>query len=261
MDYKKLDIVKNCLTFWDINNICYTFLLEKFIKCADAITVSSSFLQKKFGGTIIPHARDAKLFDPRKFNRERFRKKLRIQNEKVIMFLGTVRKHKGIDDLIAAIDLLKDKDIILMLVGVDFDDPYTKELIGQSKNYIKFIKQQPFEKVPEFLSSADLVVLPQKKSHVSRGQVPAKVFDAMMMKKPIIATNVSDLQDILNGCGIIVEPGDIQSLASSIKYVFDNPKIAERMGNAAREKSVMEYSNEAVGAKLFKIFEKYEKNK
>ena len=56
------------------------------------------------------------------------------------------------------------------------------------------------------------------------------------MWKPIIATNVSDLQNILNGCGIIVESGDIHGLATKIKYIFDNPDIAERMGNADREK-------------------------
>lgn len=128
----------------------------------------------------------------------------------------------------------------------------------QKKSYLKFIGQQPFEKIPEFLSAADLVVLPQKETYSARGQVPAKVFDAMMMEKPIIATNVSDLQNILNGCGIIVESGDIHGLATKIKYIFDNPDIAKRMGNAAKEKCIREYSYEAVRPKLF---EKYEKNK
>ena len=263
LDDKKLNIVKNCLAFWDINNLFYTFLLEKLVKYADEITVSSSFLQKKFGGVIIPHARDTKLFNPRKCNREKIRKKLRVQNKKVIMFYGTIAKHKGIDDLIASINLLKDENIVLILVGVHLNDPYTisKSLWGQKKSCLKFIGQQPFEKIPEFLSSADLVVLPQKETYSARGQVPAKVFDAMMMGKPIIATNVSDLQNILNGCGIIVESGDIHGLATKIKYIFDNPEIAERMGNTAREKCIREYSYEAVMPKLFKIFEKYEKNK
>ena len=33
-----------------------------------------------------------------------------------------------------------------------------------------------------------------------------KVFDAMDMEKPIIATDVADLQLILDGCGLVVEP-------------------------------------------------------
>jgi len=257
----KMYIAKSCLIFWDINNLIYTFLLEKLAKYADEITVSSSFLQKKFRGVIIPHARDAKLFNPKKYNREKLKKKLGIQNKKVIIFCGAIVKHKGIDDLIASINLLKDKNIVLILVGVDLNDSYTKSLWDQKKSNVKFIGQQPFEKIPEFLSASDLVVLPQKETRSAKGQVPAKVFDAMMMEKPIIATNVSDLPNILNGCGIIVESGDILGLASKIKYIFDNPDIAGRMGNAARKKCIREYSHEAVRPKLFKIFEKYEKNK
>jgi len=257
LDYPKWDTIKSCLKFWDVNNFFYTFLQEKFIKFADDITVSSTFLKKRFGGTLIPHTRDTDIFDPKRYNRTKFREKFEVQAKKVIMFLGTIRRHKGIDDLLDAIDLLKDKDIILMLVGIDFDDPYNKELIGQDKNYIKFIGQQPFEKIPEFLSAADLVVIPQKETYSARGQVPAKVFDAMMMEKPIIATNISDLPKILDDCGIIIEPADTKSLAGKIKFVFDNPEIAENLGKKARNKCIEEYSFSSVQNQLFSLFDSY----
>ena len=125
---------------------------------------------------------------------------------------------------------------------VNLNDPYTKSLWGQEKSYLKFIVQQPFERIAEFLSAADLVVLLQKETYSIRGQIPAKVFDEIMMEKPIIVTNVSDLQNILNECGIIVESVDIHGLATKIKYIFDNPDIAERMENAARKKCIREYS-------------------
>ncbi len=48
---------------FNINNPIYTYIFGKLAFLADANTVSSTFLQKKFGGTIIPHARDAKLFN------------------------------------------------------------------------------------------------------------------------------------------------------------------------------------------------------
>lgn len=257
LDSNKLSIIKNCLAFWDINNLFYTFLLEKLTRFADGLTVSSSFLQKKFKGIIIPHARDAKLFNPIKYNRRKLRKKLEVENKKVIMFFGTIVEHKGIDDLIASIDLLKDKNIILILVGAVMNDPYTKSLWGQGKSYLKFIGRQPFEKVPEFLSAADLVVLPQKKTYSTRGQIPAKIFDAMMMRKPIIATNVSDLPQILKGCGIIVEPSNIKILAEKIKFIFDNPKIARNLGKRARIKCIKKYSFLYVQSRLFNLFEQY----
>ncbi|GAJ23662.1 unnamed protein product, partial [marine sediment metagenome] len=89
---------------------------------------------------------------------------------------------------------------------------------------------QPFEKVPEFLAMADVVVIPQKRNLSTIGQVPAKVFDAIAMAKSIIATNVSDLAEILNGCGWIVEPENPEQLAETIQYVLDHPDKAAEMG-------------------------------
>jgi len=57
----------------------------------------------------------------------------------------------------------------------------------------------------------------------------------MAMAKPIIATNASDLPEILDGCGWIVEPESSKQLAETIQYVFDHPVKAEEMGWKARK--------------------------
>ena len=50
----------------------------------------------------------------------------------------------------------------------------------------------------------------------------AKILDAMAMAKPIIATNVSDIPEILDNCGWIVEPENPEQLSKSIQYVLGN---------------------------------------
>jgi len=253
-----LSICLNSAHFWDINNAIYTLFLEKLTKYADSITVSNSFLQKRFGGIIIPHVRDTDLLNPKNYDRTALRRKLKIGNKKVVMFFGTIRKHKGVDDLINAFGKLKKKNIILMFVGADFEDDYVKGLINQNKKVI-FIGKQPFEKMPEFLSIADIMVIPQKYSKSSVGQMPAKLFDAMAMAKPIISTKVSDIPKVLKNCGIVINPDDVNILSEKINYLLDNPKIAKELGRKARERCVKEYSFKAIEPKLFKIFEKYEK--
>ena len=115
----------------------------------------------------------------------------------------------------------------------------------------------PFNDIPKYLHAADLVVLPQKKTGQSYGQIPAKIFDAMSMAKPIIATNVADLPLILDECGIIVESGDIETLAARIDWVFTNPLEAEDMGKRARKKCIAEYSWNVMEERLVAIFDKY----
>jgi len=230
---------------------------------ADEVTVSNNFLKEKYGGIIVKHGRDTDNFNPQKYNKKLLREKYKINvSKKVIMFLGTPREHKGVEILINAVSMIKNKDIVLFIVGIGDNDNYAKKLTKTAKEMLgdkyKGFGIQPFEKIPEFLTLADVVVIPQKNNFATIGQVPAKVFDAMAMAKPIIATNVSDLAEILDGCGWIVEPENPEKLAEAIQNVLKNPKEAEEIGQKARQKCIEKYSWDAMEEVLLKIFKKYE---
>lgn len=237
----------------------YTRWMEHYIGFADEITTVSTQLQELYGrGVIVPHGRDTEAFDPAKFDRDKFRKELNINGFKVVMFLGSIRPHKGLDDIVQSLNILDRDDIRLMVIGAGEDPIYEDKLkkLGKEKVILKGLI--PFNEIPQYLSASDLVVLPQKKTKQSYGQIPAKLFDAMAMAKPIIATNVADLPKILDGCGIIVESEDVSMLAEKIAWVFSNQQEAEEMGKKAREKCIEEYSWDAMETKLKTIFGKYE---
>jgi len=241
-----------------------SLLGERSIGFADEVTVSNNFLKDKFGGTIVWHGRDTSAFDPKNFDRNHLRNKFGIpENKKVVVFLGTPRPYKGIEDLTEAISLLKDNRILLMLVGLG-QDSYSqrvKALVRNklSDNRARLFGLQPFKKVPEFLAISDLVVIPQRRNLATIGQVPAKVFDAMAMAKPIISTNVSDIPAILEGCGFIVEPGNPQQLARKLQFVLHNEDLAVNMGAKAREKCIKEYSWAKMEERLLQVFSKFGK--
>jgi glycosyltransferase involved in cell wall biosynthesis len=240
------------------NSYFHTAALEEFTRLADSITVSSAFLANKFGGTIVPHARDTDFLDPADFNRSELRERWEIGHTKLIMFLGTVRPHKGVEDLIQAVRLLKRDDVALWLVGADMASPYVNKLMTQGQDAVKVLGYQPFTEIPKFLSIADLVVIPQRKTPFAMAQVPAKIFDAMAMAKPIIGTDVSDIPQILDGCGWVVLSGNVEALAKSISYVLDNGAMAEEMGQKARLKCQRLYSWTAAREILHQVMRKYE---
>lgn len=255
--------ISSTFLIYKSNSYWNNLIGEKLIRFADEITISNTFLKKRFGGTIICHARDTEVFNPAKFNKNLSREKYGIEKrKKVVMFYGTPRPHKGIEDLIKAITFIKNQDIILVIVGLDDKDQYCNELIKVARDALherfKGFGLQPFEKVPEILIMADIIVVPQKRNFATIGQIPAKIFDAMAMAKPIIATNVSDIPDILNKCGWIVEPENPKQLAQAIQYVLDNPDEAEKMGWKARKKCIGKYSWDAMEKALVGVFSKYE---
>ena len=78
----------------------------------------------------------------------------------------------------------------------------------------------------------------------------------MAKAKPTIATNVSDIPEILDDCGWIVEPEDPEQLAETIKYALNHSGEALEMGLKAREKCKREYSGKIMEEKLIVLIEK-----
>ncbi len=242
----------------DPNWILWTILLEKCTGLADKITVSSQFLAKRYGGYLVPHGRDVSFLDPSQYDATALKAAFGFDDKKIILFLGTPKPYKGIEDLIAAAHVVSRDDLKVLLVGADVHDPYVRALIMQAGDILHVVGMCPLSERPQWLAVADMVVLPQRASSATVGQVPAKLFDAMAMAKPIVATAVSDVPAILDGCGLVVPPGDIGMLADRIRYVLDNSGEAAQLGMAARHKCVRDYSWEAMERALLQVFSEYD---
>src|SRR3989442_14548843 len=83
----------------------YVSLLTKAVSAASAITVSSTALQRRFGGTLIPHGPDTDLFDPAGIDREEARRAFGFTGP-TVLFAGTPRPHKGLEPLAQAVSRL-----------------------------------------------------------------------------------------------------------------------------------------------------------
>lgn len=235
-------------SFWNV------LICEAGIVSANAMTVSNGFLQRKFGGTLIPHVRDTDLLNPDKHLRAGTRAKYSIDaDKKVVMFFGTLRPHKGGETLIQAVESLHNDQMCLMIVGIDAKDAYAQTVAEKAREKLgdRFMGLgfQPFDKVSELLALADIVVISQRKNESSRGQIPAKLFDAMAMAKPIIATSINDITEILgDDCGVLIE--NDEDLSEAIQSMIADPLKADRLGRNAREKCILKYSWTAIAPRL-----------
>ena len=234
------------------NGLTWTWLTERRVPAADALTVASRFLQRRFGGVFVPHVRDTTAWDPARYDRSASRARLGVGDERVVMFLGTPRGYKGLDDLVQAVDQL-DAHVILALVGVDAASGWGARY-GASPR-IKIVGEIPFDDVPRFLAAADVVAVPQRATSDTVGQVPAKLVDAMAMARPIVATEVSMIPEMLEGCGVVVPPEDPSALAKAIGGLLADPSRAADLGRHARQRCIAQYSFTSARATLFPLIE------
>lgn len=230
----------------DPNGRPWSGLLTRRIPSADAITVASRGLQLRHGGTFVPHARDTDHLRPRPELAARAREALGASPErKLVLFVGTPRPHKGVDDLAVAVARMR-HPAQLALVGANGSDPYVRSL-REAHPELLVHPPYPLRDTGFFLQAADAIGIPQRLQPESIVQTPAKLFDAMAVGKPIVATSVGDITLALaDGRGHVVPPRDPDALARALDAVFDTPGEARRMGERARDWCVRHASYSAI---------------
>jgi glycosyltransferase involved in cell wall biosynthesis len=224
----------------------WTRASESVVAGADVLTVSNNELEARYGGVIVPHARDESVFDPARFDRPALRARLGLgDDDRMILFGGTPRAHKGILELLQAVDLLDDRRV---RVGA-FQTRELAELrkqIGSLERWIVPVPFHSFDELPSVLAAADLAVALQSPEHpVSRYQMPAKVTDAMAMGIPCLVTPVPPLQPLIDKDVLEVFDGDTP-LHRRLGDILAHPSDANDRARKARDVFLESFSYEAV---------------
>lgn len=204
-----------------------------FTACLDGFITMSSFVKKdlkQFTDKDI-HLVQHPLYDNfgPKHTKSLARTKLGLPNDGFIfLFFGFIRKYKGLDLLISALDELRgeNKKIYLLIAGEFYagEDDIISQINNSSKrdiilSHTKFIKD---EDVGLYFSASDCVVQPYRNATQS-GVTPL----AYHFEIPMIVTNVGALPDLVaQELGIVCEPTP-KSIASAMEkmYTFDTEKF------------------------------------
>ena len=216
----------------------WTRYSETLISHVEHITVSNEELRKKYGGTILPHIRDERDFDPALYPRDFIRRALGFaSDDRVILFAGTPRMHKGLSRLITALRQLERPTYKLLIVGTPADGRVTEILRRVDPNRVTMLPDVPFSDLPGYLCAADLIALLQdEEAPPSTFQLPAKFTDALSMGIPVLASNAPPLANLANN-GLVELLGNA-SPAQKIDEIFLNYK--ERKCRATENRRAFE---------------------
>ena len=224
----------------------FVSLLSKATGAADAITVCCHALRERFGGTVVPQPVDTDLFDPGRTDRDRARRELGFDGP-TVLFPGVPRAHKGLELLADAVARIPGARLAVTCRPDDLAGPRWARLP------ITRVSMVPYSSAPALYAAADVVAVPQLDDEAARHQMPLKAVDAMAMGRPIVASAVSDLPEVLEGCGRLVPAGDAEALAAAINELLDDEAQARELGDRARARCLERYSYERVGEHLAEI--------
>ena len=215
---------------------------ESLIPMFEQVTVSNEELRKKFGGMVLPHIRDERDFDPARYPREAIRAELGFTRaDKVIVFAGTPRMHKGFTRIVTALESLKRSDYKLLIVGSPVDGEARRFFAGIKSAQVKVVPNVPFSDLPGYLCAGDLICLLQDKEQVtSRFQMPGKLTDGLSMGIPVLATDVPPLVNLAQK-GLVELLGDTP-LDRKIDEIFSDYDAYKHKAAQNRETFLREYS-------------------
>jgi glycosyltransferase involved in cell wall biosynthesis len=186
------------------NGAFWTGIAEGLIPTFEDRTVANQTLADRFGGLLVRHARDETVFCPDPARRQRVRSQMQLADEdRVVLFAGTPRRHKGLTRLLSVMDRLADPRLLLIVAGTIHDRGFARELSAFKKARVKFLPDLPFSELSDLLQSADGVCLLQDKgSPISEFQTPAKLSDALALGIPVAMSPIPSVADAI-GQGLV----------------------------------------------------------
>jgi glycosyltransferase involved in cell wall biosynthesis len=173
---------------------------------------------------------------------------------KYILFFGRISRYKGLDNLVMAFNKLteNDKETKLVIAGggpLWFDN----DLISQNNQIIFLHRYIETKELVALIKNCLFVVAPYLDATHSAVVISAYAFD-----KPIVATNVGGLAEVIKNeiTGILVNPNDPESLLKAITELSNNVTLLGVMCENIRNLNIQEMSWDYIAAKMVSIYHK-----
>lgn len=210
------------------------------LRNADSV-VSSAGLARRVRG-MVPNARlrewqfAAMLPPASQEETEKLRRDLAIEpGRPVVLYSGTFESYQGLPELLAAIPHVREAapNATFVLVGADEAGGTTVErghadLVREGA--LRVVRRQPRERIPAFLSLADVVISPRSYGD----NLPLKVFDYLAAGKPIVATDIPAHRSVLDESRALFTPSWSPEIASAIVRLLRDRELAGSLGRAGR---------------------------
>ncbi len=190
---------------------------------------------------VIHNGKDTRRYRPLPNQRARVRTELGIPDDAfVVSFHGSVQPRKNVELLVRAVTALPaDLRVHGLIIGGGPTLAQLRRLATELRAPVIFTGIR--RDIPEVLSVADTA------AHLSTAEgFSNSVIESMACGLPLILSDAtSHPEQVDDGAqGLLVSPGDVNAVADAIRWLATDPEGRARMGAAARQRAIKEFSRE-----------------
>lgn len=188
------------------------------------------------------------------------RNQLQLENRFLICYIGTMGNAHGLETLIVAAEELQTllPSAMFLLIGEGAEKERIMDLAAaRGLNNIQFLGQQPRERIPAYISAADLCLVMLKRSDLFKTVIPTKLLEYMACERPVIVAVDGQARQIVEeaGAGVFVEPENSKALVKAILDLADDPEHTRQMGASGRHYIVNRLSREKTAQDYIAVLE------
>ena len=170
----------------------------------------------------------------------------------VVLYSGTLAAKQGLLVIpqVAAL-LAHRRDILFVICGEGALQKELESRVRQLAN-VRLLPLQPFERLGELLTMADIHLLPQS-SDAADLVLPSKLSGMLASGRPVVATCApgTELASVVSQCGVITTPEDPDHLASAIVQLTNDRTLMAELGERARAWAERHLERDAVLGGMF----------
>jgi glycosyltransferase involved in cell wall biosynthesis len=238
-----------------------TFFEERFRTWADGTTVINNLLRQraiKLGvppETILhlPNGSDVDKLYP--IPQTKARRALGWPEDvPVIGYIGAIFQRDAV--LMAqAFDQIRQVEPKARLLLIGYCNVAVEKLVA-TPDAVRRTGRIGYSEINRYLAACDVCWLPLRDSDANRGRYPLKINDYMAVGRPVVATAVGDVADLVRRgeFGLLASdrPDD---LAHQVLTLLRDPALREEMGQRARRLAETEFSWDRIGGKLERFYQ------
>jgi colanic acid biosynthesis glycosyl transferase WcaI len=188
---------------------------------------------------VVENGVETDLFRPMP-DRDATRADLEMEGKFVVCYTGTIGLAHGLETLIEVAEILVTENprVHFLLIGEGADKQRIVDLVtSRCLNNVKFLGQQPREKISSLVSAADACVVLLRKAELFKTVIPTKMLEFMSCGLPVVLAVDGQARTILEeaGAGIYVEPENAAQMAAAITTLFSDAQLRAEMGRSGRE--------------------------
>ena len=194
--------------------------------------------------TFLPNGADSEFLRPLPPDEELLHR-WRLRGKKVFAYVGTHAFYHGLDTLIEAAALLREREeIAFLLVGDGPERERLKQMAASLRLRNVIFGSSPYDEMARLYSVAYASVATLRRMDVARGMRLSKIFPALSCAVPVVYAGDGEAADILTraDCGITVEPERADLLARALESLASDGKRCVELGQHGRKLVEREYT-------------------